>query len=60
MGEKYKKSRWWYCLPCVLFAGTRIKIYRDFQKLFVDKIVYNTEDKHFTLFKKSFFALTKE
>lgn len=30
IGDKYKKDRLWYCIPCILFALTRLRIYREF------------------------------
>jgi hypothetical protein len=48
------KKRWLYVLPCALFGLGRIKYYRNFQKYFVESVVYHTKDKSFTITKRGF------
>ena len=48
------KRRWLYVLACGLFGIGRIKYYRDFQRYFVESIVYHTKDKSFTITKRGF------
>ncbi|KRX04682.1 hypothetical protein PPERSA_09474 [Pseudocohnilembus persalinus] len=55
-GERYKNRRYWYTVPCILFALTRLRMHREFQKTYVDKVIYNTENQNFQIFKKSFFG----
>ena len=54
-----KKVKIPYSVLISLFIIMRLKSYRDFQKYFVDSIVYSTANKKFTLTTRSFFGLRK-
>lgn len=54
--DEVRPQKWPYYTICGLFIFGRLARYRKFQKFFVEKVVYNTNDKTLTITKRKTFT----